>query len=169
MFRVEPTHHQVAHHEPEVGHSAVAPRCAYLALRVNVPERLNPARQVLPKDLLCSYHRAVEPVSHIAKVATYLYLIIKKDVPSRKEDDVRVDGTSILELETGLRETLDHTVVLQLDLPINHHLRRPDIEVVPAAPPLRHCQETTPARAEIRAEANLVQAVEKLPVVARHR
>ena len=47
VLGVEAAPHQVAHHEPEVGHAGVAPRRAQLALLVQAPHRLDLRRRLL--------------------------------------------------------------------------------------------------------------------------
>ena len=60
VLGVEPAPHQVAHHEPEVGHARVAPHVAQLALLVEPPHRLHARREVVPQDLLHRRHWRVE-------------------------------------------------------------------------------------------------------------
>lgn len=88
------------------------------------------------------------------------------NVPCSEDDDIGVQLAAVLELEPGLRKLLDLAVVLQLDLAVDDHLRRADVEVVTTAAATCVREEAGAIVSEVQLEASLLETLEELPVCA---
>jgi len=107
MSRMIPAHGEIPRHAPQVINSDIPPSSSHFAITIQTPNRLHLAAEFFTEDLL-------ETISVVAK-------------SSGEDNEVRVEGAVVFELQPGLGVLLHDGVGLEPNLSIDDHLASSDV------------------------------------------
>jgi hypothetical protein len=102
-----PAHGEIPHHTPQVINSDIPPSSSRFTGTIQTPNLLHLAAEFFTEDL-------PETISVIAK-------------SSGEDNEVRIEGAAVFELQPSLGELLDDGVVLESDLSVDDHLAGSDV------------------------------------------